>query len=287
MPRIICLAFLFAAMYLLPRAQSLDAAAHRALRRSLQEQAYNAPTPVMEGYAGLQQQEMGYFARDTFTMTWRMDPQNLSAEFDSTAHTWTVRFDPTWANGRTSPLPERYELRGNSCREAGGPGVYLEDLDLRFTLDEEFKILAAEPSIKVRREGQIRQLDDYEVTEIDLAECLKVTYMGEEYTKPFMVGRNFRKVQKMLRRAATEQESISQIIDRAVREKYAGFRILTLEIGYATDRVRWFRANALSETLTTYGRFTAATGPQELQFEVTVRFPEGEVAEVDLVRIFK
>jgi hypothetical protein len=242
----------------------------------------------MENYAWLQQQEMPYFARDTFTMTWGMDPNNLLVIPDSRPGlAWTAIFDPIWPNGSHAPIPERFEWRGKTCQAIAGAGHFVEDIGFVFALDSALNVMEALPIVDTRENGYLRRLGAEKLDGIDCSECIKVTYRGEEADKRYKVGQHHRIVKKMLQQIQAEPDKIAQLLDEAVRETYSGFRILTIESCHQAQHVCWYQGNGISHTIRTYGKITAATGPKELHFEAIFRFPEGEEPSVEDVRIFK
>lgn len=269
-------------------AQVPDAATQKAIRKSIQKFAWESPNPMMENYAWLQQQEMPYFARDTFTMTWAMDGHNLIVlPYTYEGMAWKAIFDPVWPNGGRTPIPERYQFQGQSCRTFAGQDHYLEDIGFAFGLDSSLNVLEVESMVEVRENGILRWLTDNEMRGVDFPECIKVTYRGDEAAKRHLVGQHHRTVVEMKSYIDREPDKIRQLLDRAVRESYAGFRILSIDQCEQVGKVCWYRGDGLSRTIRTYGKINAATGPEELEFEAVFHFPEGEEPEVYEVRIFK
>lgn len=288
MKRFLLLVLLMVVVQFPGNAQTPDPDTHKSIRKAIQKFAWSTPTPWMENYAWLQQQEMPWFNRDTFTMTWAMDPSNLLVIPDSRPGlAWTAIFDPVWPNGSHAPVPERFEWRGKTCQSIAGAGRFVEDVGFAFALDSALNVLEALPIVDSRENGYLRSIGEENLEGIDCSECIKVTYRGIEGEKRYKVGQHHRTVQKMEQKIQAEPDLISQILDRAVREKYAGFRILTIEQCHQPQRACWFLGDGYYHTIRTYGKITAATGPKELSFEATFRFPEGEDPLVEDVRIFK
>lgn len=288
MKRCLLLVLLIAVVHLPGNTQTPDKETHRAIRKAIQKFAWSTPTPWMENYAWLQQQEMPWFNRDTFTMTWGMDPSNLLVIPDTRPGlAWTAVFDPIWSNGSHAPVPERFEWRGKTCHSIAGPDHFVEDIGFVFALDSSLNVLEALPVVDTRENGYLRRLAEEDLEDIDCSECIKVTYRGVEADNRYKVGQHHRMVNKMRQYILSNSDMINEILDRAVRETYSGFRILTIESCNQPQRACWYNGEGTSHTIKTYGKITAATGPKELQFEAVFRFPEGEDPLVEDVRIFK
>lgn len=285
----------FAAMLLLLNffpsllAQDISPDSMRTLYRSIQNFAYQSPTPWMENYAWLQGKEMPFFARDTFTMTWHFDPGTLLLLQENTpGRSWRAIFDPVWPNGGQQPIAERYEMRQMGCLELKADAQFITDIGFEFVLDTNLEVIEAIPQVSLSKNGFSRTLSPATLPEIDFRECVSVRFRGGEAGMPTLIGAHHRTMQKIRARADREATVLNRLIKDAVREAYPGFRITKIEPCHQPDRACWFGENgAQAETLKTYGKITAVTGPKEVFFEATVHFPEQEAATVKEVKIFR
>ncbi|HHG83250.1 MAG TPA: hypothetical protein ENJ82_00745, partial [Bacteroidetes bacterium] len=205
-------------------AQDIGRDSLRTIYRSIQAYAYQSPTTWMDNYAWLQEKELPFFARDTFTMTWHFDPGTLLLVQENTPGlSWRAIFDPVWANGSREPMPERYEMQQLGCLEMRKSDQFIADISFEFILDTNLKVKEVLPQLSIFHNGYLRTLSRDELPEIDFRECIAVRYRGGESAMPTLVGAHHRKMKKIRARAIAEKEKISRLLNTAVREAYSGF----------------------------------------------------------------
>ncbi len=277
------LLFLFLLVGMQVQAQEAD---WKAVSKSVLNFANSSDDPWIKRYEALQQKETTWFNRDTFTMTWRMEPSNLEVKATGDARVpWQVHFNPTFAGNVDHPVWHTYQL--SSCFSKIDKGLFLQDFDLVFLLDSTYQVKKVRPDMVVLQEGRSRKFSGREVTNLLWEECMHIAFQGEEAKKSYLVGQRWRKTSKFIVEVGTRKAEIEAALTEAIKAKYTTAEVKEVLSCPESVMECFDFPDPLSEYCRAEGLFTAKSGPKELFYSALIYISEEGVISVEVENIWK